>query len=97
MDNIEGLFLALEPEIDAKCAELKQKGEERTLTGLFLTVGGVMLIVPALLIFFGFSLFTVFVPILLVGAVLLAMAPILLSKGVEGYESLSWVPGKTEF
>ena len=97
MDKVESLILALEPEIDAKCAELKQKREERMLTGLFLAAGGVLLIVPALLIFFGFSLFTVFVPILLVGAVLLAMAPILLSKGAEGYESVSWVSGKTEF
>ena len=48
----------------------------------------VMLVVPAAMIFMGVSLLTVFVPILIAGAVFLAAAPILISKGANGYEQI---------
>ncbi len=86
MEKVDILIQALEPEIDAKCAEIKQKKSERLLTRVFIAVAVLMLTVPAMLIFFGISLITVFVPIVFVGAVFLAASPILMSKGVKCYE-----------
>ena len=86
MENVDILIRAREPEIDAKCAEIKQKKSEKLLTYVFMAVAALLLIVPALLIFFGVSVFTVFVPIVFVGVTFLAATPILISKGVKCYE-----------
>ena len=63
MEKAEILIRVLEPEIDAKCAEIRQKKSERLLTKVFVASAAIMLTIPALLIFFGVSLFTVFIPI----------------------------------
>lgn len=68
MEKAEILIRVLEPEIDAKCAEIRQKKSERLLTKVFIAAAAIMLIIPALLIFFGVSLFTVFIPIIFIGA-----------------------------
>ena len=86
MEKVDILIQALSPEIDAKCAEIKQKKSEKILTGLFIAALVIMLTVPALLIFCGINVFTVFVPIIFIGAVFLAASPILLSKGAKCYE-----------
>ena len=88
MENVDILISALEPEIDKKCSEIKRKKSERLLTKVFIWVSGLMLIIPALLIFFGIGLITVFVPIVFTGAVFLAVSPILMSKGEENYEQV---------
>ena len=86
MEKADVLIRALTPEIEAKCAEIRQRKSERLLTRIFIAAAVLMLIVPALLIFRGISLFTVFIPIIFIGAVFLAASPILMSKGVKCYE-----------
>ena len=86
MEKVDILIRTLEPEIDAKCAEIRQKKSERQLTGLFVAVSALMLVIPTMLVFFGASLFSIFVPIIFVGIILLATSPILMSKGAVCYE-----------
>lgn len=88
MEKAEILIRVLEPEIDAKCAEIRQKKSERLLTKVFIAAAAIMLIIPALLIFFGVSLLTVFIPIIFSGVVFLSTSPILISKGVQNYEQI---------
>ena len=86
MDKADILIRALEPEIDAKCAQIKQKKSEKLLTKVFVAAAALMLIIPTSLIFLGISIFTVLIPIVFIGAVFLAASPILMSKGAECYE-----------
>ena len=83
MEKIDIMIQALEPEIDAKCAEIKQKQSEKTLTAVFILSAVFMLIMPAVLIFLGIRLITVLIPIVFIGTVFLTASPILLSKGAE--------------
>lgn len=59
------LIQAFEPEIEAKCAGIRQKKSEGLLTKAFLAAAALMLTVPAALVFFGVSLLAVFIPIIL--------------------------------
>lgn len=86
MDKADILIRALEPEIDAKCAEIRQKKSERLLTRVFVAAAALMLTVPVLLVFLGISLITIFIPIIFTGLIFLTSSPILISKGVKCYE-----------
>lgn len=86
MKNADDLIRALEPEIDLKCAEIKQKKSEKLLTKVFITIALIMLIMPVLLIFCGVSVFTIFIPVIVSGTLFLAASPFLISKGAESYE-----------
>lgn len=86
MEKADILIQVLEPEIDAKCAELRQKKSEKILTKVFIAAAVLMLTIPALLIFWGISVVTIFIPIIFIGAVFLTASPILISKGAECYE-----------
>ena len=86
MEKVDVLIQTLTPEIEAKCAEIKQKRSEKLLTGVFIATAALMLTVPAMLIFFGISLITVLSPIVFVGLVFLTASPILMSKGAVRYE-----------
>ena len=77
MEKADILIRALAPQIDAKCAEIKQKKTEKLLTRVFISAAVIMLIVPAFLIFFGISLIAIFTPIILAGAVFLISLPFL--------------------
>lgn len=88
MEKVDILIRALEPEIDMKCAEIKQKKREGLLTGVFISVAVLMLIIPVTLIFFGVSLFTIFIPIVFAGTVFLMATPMILNKGAESYEQV---------
>ena len=85
MDNADILIRALEPEIDMKCSEIKQKKSETLLTKIFLSVAVLLLIIPAMLIFFGINVLTVFVPVIFAGVIILEALPIILGKGAENY------------
>lgn len=65
MEKVDILIQALEPEIEAKCAEISQKMSEGQLIKAFLAAAALMLTVPAALVFFGVSLLAVFIPIIL--------------------------------
>lgn len=86
MEKVDVLIRSLEPEIDMKCAQIKQKKSERLLTRIFIALAVILLLLPATLIFFGVGLFTIFIPIVFVSAVFLITLPALASKGVEVYE-----------
>ena len=83
MEKVDILIQALSPEIDAKCAEIKQKKSEKTLMRVFAAAALIMLTIPALLVFFGVSLITIFIPIIFIGTVFLTASPILFSKGAR--------------
>lgn len=88
MEKVDNLIQTLEPEIDAKCSEIKQKKSERLLTGVFISATILMLVIPVLLILFGASFLAIFIPIIFTGAVFLSASPILISKGVQSYEQV---------
>ena len=86
MEKVDILIQALEPEIEAKCAEIRKKMSEGLLIKAFLAAAALMLTVPAALVFFGVSLLAVFIPIIFVGLVFLAASPVFIGKGAECYE-----------
>ena len=88
MEKVDVLIKALEPEIDKKCIQIKQKKNDRLLTVIFMVISAVLLFVPAALVFFGIRLYTVFIPIVFAAAVLLLASPVLVSKGAESYEQI---------
>lgn len=88
MEKVDILIKSLEPEIDMKCTEIKQKKSEKVLTGLFILVATMLLIIPVVLIFFGISLIRIFIPIIFTAVVFTAASPFLMSKGAESYEQV---------
>lgn len=82
MNKADILIRALEPEINLKCAEIRQQKSERLLSKIFIAISLLLLTVPVLLVFFGVSILSAFIPILLIGTVFLAASPFILSKGV---------------
>ncbi len=90
MEKVDVLLQVLEPAIEEKCAEIRQKKRESFMTKIFISVAVLMLTVPATLVFFGVSVFAILMPILFVGAVFLAASPILMGKGAESIEQVSY-------
>ncbi len=88
MEKADILIKSLEPVIDMKCAEIKQKKSEKLLTAVFIFVAAILLIIPAVLIFFGFSPIRIFIPIIFTAAVFGAASPLLMNKGAESYEQV---------
>lgn len=82
------LLRVLEPEIDMKCAELKQKKSEKLLTSVFISLAALLLVIPAVLVFFGISMLSILLPIVIFGAVFAAMLSILMNKGADSYEQI---------
>lgn len=81
MDKIDALLISLEPEIDRKCMEIKQKKNETLLTKIFIILSVLLLIIPAVLVLLGASLAAVFIPIIVTAIGLAVSSPILISKG----------------
>ncbi len=86
MDKVNVLIKTLEPEIELKCAEIRRRKNENLLTKIFAAVCTVLLTLPAVLIFCGVSVFTIFAPIIFSAAVLLTSSPFLINKGGRIYE-----------
>ena len=86
VENIDIMIRTLAPEIDEKCIEIRQKKAEKTLTGIFIAIAVMMLIIPVLSVLCGLTLFAVFVPIMLIGGVLLAALPVLMKRRDKCYE-----------
>ena len=81
MDKIDAMLISLEPEIDKKCMEIKQKKSEKMLTKLFILLAAAFLIIPVILVMFGASLLTIFIPIIVTAIGFAVSSPILISKG----------------
>ena len=88
MEKIDMLLRVLEPEIDMKCAELKQKKSEKLLTSVFISLAALLLVIPAVLVFFGISMLSILLPIVIFGAVFSAMLSILMNKGADSYDRI---------
>lgn len=88
MEKADVLIRVLEPEIEKKCAEIRQKKNERLLTRIFAAAAIVLLILPTVLVFMGISALVIFAPFIFISAVFLAASPILMSKGAENYEQI---------
>lgn len=86
MEKVDILIKSLEPQIEMKCSQIKQKRKEKLLTKLFIALAAALLTIPELLIFFGVSLISIFTPIIFASAVIIITLPILFSKGAEIYE-----------
>lgn len=54
--DVEMLLKTLEPTIDKKCMEIKQKNEEKTKERLFMVMIIMFLTIPSCLIFFGINI-----------------------------------------
>ncbi len=89
MDQVEILLKSLEPHIEKKCAELRQRKDERLFAHLFLALSGLILVLPVVLIFFGVSVMMIFLPVLFVAAVILTALSVFISKGAVYDEQIS--------
>lgn len=81
MDKIDAMLISLEPEIDKKCMEIKQKKNEKMLTKLFILLAAAFLIIPVMLVFAGASLTAIFIPVIVTAIAFAVSSPILISKG----------------
>ena len=61
--NLEKLLCNLEPEINKKCFEIKEKKREKTMQKLFILVSILLLTIPSLLIIVGISIFSMLIGI----------------------------------
>ena len=61
--NLEKLLCNLEPEINKKCFEIKEKKREKMIQKLFILVSILLLIIPSLLIIIGISIFSMLIGI----------------------------------
>lgn len=81
LDKADILISSLAPEIDKKCTEIRNKKSEKLLTRIFILISAAFLIIPTILIFFGISPVTIFIPVIFISAVLLAASPVITMKG----------------
>lgn len=89
--NADKLIQNLTPEIDKKCDEIKAIRREKIQSRLFIILCAIIIVVPALLIFFGFSLTVLIAPILFMSLCVIMLLPIMLNgqiaqRGGKNYE-----------
>lgn len=61
--NLEKLLCNLEPEINKKCFEIKEKKREKMMQRLFILASILLLIIPSLLIIIGISILSMLIGI----------------------------------
>ncbi len=61
--NLEKLLCNLEPEINKKCFEIKEKKREKMMQRLFILASIQLLIIPSLLIIIGISILSMLIGI----------------------------------
>lgn len=83
--NAERLIKNLSPDIDRKCAELKAARRERLLSGIFVLLCAMVVILPALLVFFGVSLTALIAPLVFMSLSIILLLPVLLSGGASNH------------
>lgn len=79
--SADKIIQTLEPEIEAKCRQLRQKRKERAALRIFILGLIAALIVPALLIFAGATWFAVLTPFAFLAAGFIVLSPILINMG----------------
>lgn len=75
----EQMICNLTPAIDRKCEELKAARKERIQSRLFVILCAMVVLIPALLVFFGISLTVLIAPIVFMSLSVVVLLPVLLS------------------
>ncbi len=79
--NLQNLLFDLEPTIDKKCFELKQKRKEKRMQKIFIVAIILILFIPSTLILFGIHLWGIMIGIIAVLSIaMIAMLPIALKE-----------------
>ena len=83
--DLESLLNSLEPEVDRKCFELKQKQRERKLQKLFIITSIMLLVLPSILIIANINIWSFIIgAIAVTSTVVIIMLPIALKQEVRG-------------
>lgn len=83
--DLDYLLLALDEEIEKKCYKIKKKKVEQRLTKFFIYTCIMFLIIPALLVFAGVNLLSIFIPIVLfIALAMFAFSPIIFNNNLGG-------------
>lgn len=81
--NVDLMLENLAPEIEQKCNELKIARKERLKSTVFAVLCITVLLVPALLVFFGVSLTLLIAPPVFMSLCIIMLLPVLLSGKVS--------------
>lgn len=85
----EKMIAALSPEIDEKCAGIKEAKAEKLQSRIFMIMCILAVILPAVFVFFGISLSFIIVPIIFITAAFVILSPIIISQqGGRSYEQV---------
>ncbi len=83
--NLENLLSNLEPNIDKKCFELKQKRKEKRLQKLFIIASILLLIIPSTLILLNINIWGFIIGAIgIISVLTIAMLPIALKEEPRG-------------
>lgn len=83
--NLENLLSNLEPNIDKKCFELKQKRKEKRLQKLFIIASILLLIIPSTLILLNINIGGFIIGAIgIISVLTIAMLPIALNEEPRG-------------
>ena len=77
--NVDRMISNLTPAIEQKCAELQTARKERLQSRLFVLLGAMVVLIPALLVFAGVSLTVLIAPLAFMALSVLLLLPVLLS------------------
>ena len=76
----EQMIDILAPEIDRKCAEIKQVRKEKLFSRLFVLLCAAILIIPTTFVFLGISLMALIIPVVFIATAFLILSPILINQ-----------------
>ena len=83
--NLQNVLSNLEPEIDKKCFELKQKRRERRMQKIFILAVVLLLFIPSILIMLDVNIWTFIIGAIgLIALAILIMLPIALKENTRG-------------
>lgn len=83
--NLQNVLSNLEPEIDKKCFELKQKRKERRMQKVFILAIVLLLFIPSTLIMLDVNIWTFIIGAIgLMALAILIMLPIALKENARG-------------
>ncbi len=82
MNGADRMIKILEPEIERKCTEIRRKRHERLAACMFVAIALLLLIVPALLVYFGLGILLLLVPAAAAAAAFLILSPVLFRGGL---------------
>lgn len=74
------LIASLTPQIEEKCAEIKQSRGEKSALRLFMLLCAAVVLIPTLLVFFGISITALLIQAAFITVAFLALSPILIKQ-----------------